>query len=213
VANTKKTINEQFKPFNMKTLPVSQRSIDKYQELWDCMRIDPKKLPAVIDTAKTILKYRKQFETAVIGTKIPWYFMGIVYMREDGCKFKGHIHNGDSLRKRTVNVPAGRPIKNPAATTGYSFIESAQDLILLKGWHNVATWSMPALLYYFEANNGFGYRRLKKPIDTPYLWSCTQHYQKGKFAYDGVYDAKLMDEQIGAAPLLKYLTDKTLGLV
>ncbi|MBA4196573.1 MAG: hypothetical protein C0459_03365 [Chitinophaga sp.] len=179
------------------------------------MRIDPKKVQQIINDAKTIIKYRRRFEnvTNVIGNKVPWYFIGIIYMREDGCTFKGHIHNGNSLRKRTYDVPAGRPLKNPASPSGYTFEESAIDLIQLKGWDKVPQWSMPALLYYLEANNGFGYRRLKQSINTPYLWSGTQHYQKGKFDSDGHYNDKLIDAQTGAAPLLKYLTDKTLGLV
>jgi len=193
----------------------SQRSIDKYQELWDTMRIDPKKTASIIGDAKTIIKYRRRFElvTQHSAGKIPWYFIGIIYYREDGCRFKGHIHNGDSLRKRTVNVPAGRPMVNPAASSGYTFEESAFDLIKLKGWDQVPVWSMPTLLYYLEANNGFGYRRLKEPVNSPYLWSGTQHYRKGKFNYDGHYDPKLIDAQTGAAPLLRYLSDKTLGLV
>jgi hypothetical protein len=44
------------------------------------------------------------------------------------------------------------------------------------------------MLYRFEANNGFGYR--KRSVATPYLWSYSDHYDKGKFVADG----KLMSE-------------------
>lgn len=193
--------------------PVSQRSLDAYQNMWDMMVIGEGMAPKIIADAKLILKYRKQFEVAVIGTKIPWQFAGIIYYREDDCLFKGHPHNGDSLRRRTVNEPAGRPIKNPIHPTGYTFLESWQDLVSLKGWGKVDVWYMSTLLYYFEANNGFGYRRLKNPINSPYLWSGTEYYTAGKFVSDGHYDPKTVDDQIGAAPLLKYLTDKTFKLI
>lgn len=195
---------------------VSDRSISKYQDQWNNMVIDPKRIDEVINAAKTIIKYRKRFEVVAesYAGKIPWYFLGIIYYREDSCSFKDHIHNGDSLRQRTVNVPKGRPLKIPANKgQGYSFEESALDLILLKGYDKVPIWSIETLLYYFEANNGFGYRRLKVPIDTPYVWSGTTYYKSGKFVADGKYDRFKVDEQIGCAPLLRYLTDKTLKLV
>lgn len=192
---------------------VSSRSLDKYQDDWDHMVIRQDKVPQIISDARAILKYQKQFELAVTGTHIPWQFAGIIYYREDGLQFKGHPHNGDSLRARTVNVPAGRPIKNPVSGKQYAFFESFADLISLKKWDHVPEWNMPSLLYYFEANNGMGYRRLKSPIPSPYLWSGTNYYTSGKFCSDGKYDAKEVDQQIGAAPLLRYLTDKTMGVL
>lgn len=192
---------------------VSTRSLDAYQDLWNNMVIREDMRPQIIDVAARIAKYRRNFELAVTGTRVPWQFAGIIYFREDGLLFKGHPHNGDSLRRRTVNVPAGRPLPNPREATGYSFMESFSDLIALKRWDLVPVWNMPSLLYYFESNNGFGYRRLKKPIMSPYLWSGTNYYTSGKFVADGDYDPKTVDKQIGAAPLLRFLTDKTLGVV
>ena len=59
------------------------------------------------------------------------------------------------------------------------------------------------MLYRFEANNGMGYR--KRSVATPYLWSFTNHYDKGKFVADGKYDAEAISKQVGAAVLLKEL--------
>ena len=159
----------------------SERSISKYEQIWSNMKIHDDKRGYIINAASNIVKYRKQFELAVMGTKIPWYFIGIIYYREEGLKFKGHIHNGDSLKRRTVNVPAGRPLVNPDTPIGYSFSTSAADLIQLKQWHKVPVWSISSLLYYFEANNGFGY--VRKGINTPYLWSFTNQYEKGLYAF------------------------------
>ena len=191
----------------------STRSLDAYQDNWNNMVIREAMRPQIIDCAKRIAKYRRNFELAVTGTRVPWQFAGIIYFREDGLLFKGHPHNGDTLRRRTVNVPAGRPLANPKDAKGYTFMESFSDLIALKRWDRVPVWNMPSLLYYFEANNGFGYRRLKKPIMSPYLWSGTSYYSSGKYVGDGSYDANTVDRQIGAAPLLRYLTDKTLGVI
>jgi lysozyme family protein len=193
----------------------STRSLDKYQEDWNFMVIREPMIPMIISAAKLILKFKKTFELAVMATEIPWYLAGIIYYREEGCQFKGHPHNGNSLKRRTVNVPAGRPLKSPLNPAGYTFLESFRDLIQLKKWEAVPEWDMPSLLYYLETFNGTGYRTLKKnpPIPTPYLWSGTTYYEKGKFSSDHGYDPNLVDKQIGAAPLLKFLTDRERGLV
>lgn len=193
---------------------VSGRSVGKYQELWNTMIINPNKVDEIVSAAKLIIKYRKRFEVVVnyAGGSIPWYFLGIIYYREEGCNFKGHIHNGDPLRARTVQVPSGRPLTIPSnKNIGYSFEESAFDLIKLKGYDKVPIWSLETLLYYLEANNGFGY--VRKGINTPYLWSYTNHYKSGLFVADYKFDHNATNKQVGCAPLIRYLTDKTYKLV
>lgn len=194
-------------------LSASERSRAKYQDLWNTMVIHPHRVQEVIREAQRIIKYRKRFEIVVehSGGSIPWYFLGMIYYREDGLTFKGHVHNGDSLRARTYRVPKGRPITVPQSKSGYSFEESAFDLIKFKGYDKVKSWSLETLLYYMESMNGFGY--VRKGINSPYLWSYTNHYSKGLYVADHKYDPNVVSKQIGCAPLLRYLTDKTLGLL
>ena len=188
-------------------------SIEEYQQLWDTMTIDKTKLQYVINDAKKILRYRERFQalSEITGNKIPWYFLGIVYFREEGCNFRGHMHNGDTLKHKTTNVPMNRPLHTPADPAGYTFEESALDLIKFKEWDKVRAWIMPIMLYHLEANNGFGYR--SKDIHSPYLWNCTNHYEKGYYVADHKFDYDTVCKSTGAAPLMRYLTDKTLGLV
>jgi lysozyme family protein len=48
---------------------------------------------------------------------------------------------------------------------------------------------------------------------TPYLWSFTNHYTKGKFVADGKFDANAVSKQCGAAAILKLmLTSKDLEI-
>src|SRR4051812_24078188 len=131
-------------------------SIDEYQHLWNTMVINPYKQDQVISDAKKILRHRHRFEeiSALTGGNIPWYFLGIIYLREEGCNFTGHMHNGDTLRHRTTNVPMGRPIHPPANAAAYTFEESATDLVKLKEYDTVRAWILPIMLYKLEANNG-----------------------------------------------------------
>lgn len=181
---------------------------DKYQELWDTMIIEKK--DAVIEAAKLIISNKETYKEVVEGTSIRWEFVGAIHYRESTCDFKTHLHNGDSLKKRTVNVPIGRPLGIPP----FTWQESAKDaLITLKHLDTITNWALPNILWHFELYNGLGYQKYHTTVNSPYLWSGTNHYQCGKYASDGKFDADLIDKQMGAAPIFRYITDHTLELV
>ncbi|MBK8429525.1 MAG: hypothetical protein IPL27_27850 [Lewinellaceae bacterium] len=97
---------------------------------------------------------------------IPWVFIGITHGMECGFNFKGHLHNGDPLTARTVQVPKARPATgNPP----FTWSQSARDALIAKGYQQVTDWSVPHMLHHFERYNGMGYRR--RGVPTPYLWS------------------------------------------
>lgn len=175
-----------------------------YQTLWDSMTINNP--DQIISDARQILSFKDRY--GQFGS-IPWYFIGIIHKREGDCDFSQQLANGDSINERTVNVPAGRPIDGEPP---FTWEQCAWDCVKYKSWDQIAEWSLTRLLYEFERNNGFGYRKYHN-IYSPYLWSFTNHYQKGKYASDGNFDTELVDQQSGCAPLLKYLTDKTLGII
>ena len=51
-----------------------------------------------------------------------------------------------------------------------------------KGFDLDGDWSLPRLLYRWEGYNGFGYR--SRGVPTPYLWSFSTLYDKGRFVAD-----------------------------
>ena len=143
-----------------------------------------------------------------VGTRagIPWYFIGIVHGLEASFRFSGHLHNGDPLTARTVNVPANRPaVWNPPS----DWDSSALDALGGEGFTGLTDWSLARMLYRWEAFNGFGSRA--RGVDTAYLWSFSTHYARGKFASDGHWDPDLVSRQCGAAVMLHALFDA--GLV
>ena len=149
-----------------------------------------------------------------VNEKMPWYFVGIIHAMESSLNFNCHLHNGDSLMRRTTHVPKGRPKADPehGIAAGYTWIESAVDALVMKGFDKQETWSLKYILYRFESYNGFGYEQYHN-MHSPYLWSGTNHYEKGKYGFDGKFNPELVSNQVGAAPLLRYLTDKTLEVV
>jgi hypothetical protein len=45
-----------------------------------------------------------------------------------------------------------------------------------------------------------------KGLPSPYIWSGTDQYEKGKYTSDGKYDpAEAVDEQLGCAGILKFM--------
>lgn len=151
---------------------------------------------------KRLRRFREVYTDTGDTLGIPWYFIGIVHAMESGFDFTKHLHNGDSLDRRTVQVPKGRPL---TGTPPFTWRESARDALMLKGYHQETDWSLARLLYLLEAYNGFGYRKLGVP--TPYLWSFTNHYSRGKFVKDRVFDPNAISKQCGAAAILLALRD------
>ena len=75
---------------------------------------------------------------------------------------------------------------------------------------NITSWDIVTILSELEKYNGTGYIKNHPSVLTPYLWSKTNHYTRGKYSSDGHFDPNLVDKQIGCMPLIRYITDKTL---
>jgi lysozyme family protein len=149
---------------------------------------------------KMVLAGKPHYQEAQAKTGVPWWFVGIVHGMEASFNFQGHLHNGDPLSARTVNVPAGRPPQwNPPS----DWLSSAIDALTFEGYAGAADWSAEHALYRWEAYNGWGYRRLN--VNTPYLWSFSSLYTAGKFVADHKYDPHAVSKQCGAAVMLKAL--------
>jgi lysozyme family protein len=134
-------------------------------------------------------------------TKIPWDVVACIHSLESDLSLKCHLHNGDPLREKTVNAPKGRP-KN--GKPPFTWVESAIDA--LGSYPRPLLWDLGVKLYFLESYNGMGYKRLK--INSPYLWSMTDAYDKGKFIQDGKFDPNAVSKQIGAVPLLKVIAQR-----
>ena len=132
---------------------------------------------------------------------IPWAFIAATHGLEASFNFRAHFHNGDfPLSRRTRQVPAGRP---PNWLPPSDWESSAADALRLLGFTGQSDWSLPRTLYRLEAYNGFGYRRAGRA--SPYLWSFSSLYSRGKFVADGKFDPTARSKQCGAAVMLKLL--------
>ena len=134
---------------------------------------------------------------------MPWYFIAVTHGLEASFNFRAHLHNGDfPLSSRTRQVPAGRPTKWLPPSDWES---SARDAQRLLGFTGQKDWSLERTLYRLEAYNGFGYRSYGVP--TPYLWSFSNHYDRGKYVADGKFSYTARSQQCGASVMLKMLAE------
>ena len=176
----------------------------EYADLFSRMSIKSGWDETVNRTVQKILDNKVRYRTIEDQTGVPWAWIGCVHAMESGVRFSTHLHNGDSLTARTRRVPAGRP-KN--GKPPFTWEESAIDALFLKGLQNVSDWSLPRMLYEFERYNGWGYRLYHHATLSPYLWSGSPLYRKGKYVKDWKYDPDAVSKQTGAAVLLYRLAE------
>jgi lysozyme family protein len=191
----------------------------EYRELFARCVPSPGKEQFVERIVTTAIANRTRYEIVAKATGVPWFVIAALHNMECSQRFDQHLHNGDPLKARTVNVPANRPAKFPC-----TWEESAIDAFEFDRFDRWSDWSIAGTLYKMEAFNGFGSRN--HGVHTPYLWGGSFEdtngngkldagekpiYVGGKYIRDHVWDSKAISQQIGAAVVLRYMA--TRGLV
>jgi lysozyme family protein len=173
----------------------------EYEDLFASCVITPARQKDVEKIRGTIVANKSRYQTVEAATTVPWFIVAVIHSLEGSLNFKTHLHNGDPLTAKTVHVPKGRP----GGTPPFTWEESAIDALTFDGLAGVKKWNLAVALFRLEGFNGFGYRVKHPEVLTPYLWSFTNHYQKGKFVEDGKFDPGAVSKQCGAAAILKVM--------
>lgn len=130
---------------------------------------------------------------------MPPQLIAAIHYRESSCNFKTYLHNGDPLGKPTIHVPKGIYFEK--------FTDAAVDALKEKNKFRkkyklkADSKDMAAMLSFAEVYNGLGY--FNKGVVSPYIYSGTNLYKKGKFVSDGSYNASVTDKQPGVYILIK----------
>lgn len=171
-----------------------QQAYDTRQQLFDTMVVHPDMADRVRYKTERMKQNAGRYADVMPGIK--WYMVAVIHEMECSQSFSCYLGNGQLLSKVTTIVPKGR---GPFA----SFEEGAMDALKLQGADKITDWSMGHILYFLEGYNGYGY--VKRGINSPYLWSGSNHYIKGKYVSDGKFDPEAVSAQIGVALLLQAL--------
>jgi lysozyme family protein len=175
-----------------------------YTLCWATCQVMDIRRPDVEKSADVLIKGESRYRAVSARTNhVPWQLIGIIHGLECGYDFFKHLHNGDSLAAPTHHEPPGRP---PGWDGSRSWEDSAVDAITFEKLNVVVNWTLPAVLYALEGFNGFGYR--SHNVRSPYLWSCSNLYTKGKFIADHDFNDTAVSRQVGAAVILKVLEQR-----
>jgi lysozyme family protein len=192
----------------------------EYEELFAGCAVKPEQKAEAERIVTRIMKNRGRYELVENETGVPWFIIAVVHNMECGGRFDCHLHNGDPLTARTVNVPKGRPA---AGKPPFGWEASAIDALNFDGFATWTNWTVSGSLFKIEAYNGFGTRN--HGVHTPYLWGGSfvdlnrnslrdagerPIFAGGKYVKDGVWDSKAQTKQIGAAVLLRRMVDQAL---
>ena len=178
----------------------------EYGALWQGVEIRARWRARVDAAADAIIAGRRRYEAVAsqLGA-CPWVLVGLIHQMESGGRWDRHLHNGDKLSARTRRHPSDRPkTGNPP----FTWEQSAIDALRMKRVRQIKRWSLERLAHTLERYNGFGYRQHHRHVLSPYLWSGTTHYTRGKYTSDGKFNAQAVSKQPGAMAIVCALAKK-----
>jgi lysozyme family protein len=152
----------------------------EYRRMFRSLAVRPERRAIVPQVVRSLVAHRRRYERAGAPVGVPWWFVAILHDLEGARSFH-------------------RP--EPSRT----WAQSATEGLMRRGLADVGGWSITRALYRFERLDGFGYRSLD--VASPYLWSFSQHYERGQFAADGAFHAHQVSRGCGAGVLLRTLVD------
>jgi len=165
--------------------------------------VRPERVEAVDRLARQLASHEAQYRQVADPLGVPWWILGAIHQLEHSGRFTTAMDVTDP-----IDVPPGEPIPD-ARITDAEWNASATRELRRQSFDRWRDWSLPGALYMLERFNGFGYRG--HDVATPYLWSYTTLYDRGKFVRAGVFDPNTVSAQAGAAAILKRLV--ALGFV
>ncbi|MEH2513961.1 lysozyme family protein [Nitrobacteraceae bacterium AZCC 1564] len=138
---------------------------------------------------------KARYQAIEAKTGVPWFFIAVVHQRESSQDWSRSLAQGDPWNKKSTHVPKGR---GPFA----SFEDAAVDALTNCAPYAARNtdWSIGGLLTLLEQYNGLGY--FNRGLPSPYVWSGTDQYIKGKYVADGKFDPNVVDKQLGCAGLI-----------
>ncbi len=151
--------------------------------------------PEFVRPAQTIFNHKIIYVDIQNSTGVHWLFVAASHYRESSLNFNDSLAQGDPWNRVSIHVPAGR---GPF----HSFQDAAYDALVNCAPHAARNhdWSIGSMLTYLEQYNGLGYAGMGRP--SPYLWSGTDQYVRGKYTSDGHYNPSTVDQQLGCAGLI-----------
>lgn len=187
---------------------------NEYLNNWTNCQINSTYNSALNQCADKTKANRQIYEEVSKEIGVPWYVIAVIHSMESNSNFKTHLHNGDPLTAKTVNVPKDRPKEG---SPPFDWKDSAIDALSYDGATGIQTWDLPTIFWFLEGFNGWGHRtgagqNTTPKYRSPYIYSGTTYYEKGKYVKDGSdgFDPNFVSKQVGCMAQLKELEKRGL---
>ncbi len=145
--------------------------------------------------AKRLVAAKARYQAVSQKTGVPWFIIAVIHEREASQNWNTQLGQGDPLHSVSRHVPAGRGPFDTWEDGAFDALVNCPPFA--SRWTD---WSPGGALTLLEKYNGLGYAN--KGIPSPYVWSGTDQYQRGKYVADGVFDPDAVDRQLGCAGLI-----------
>lgn len=191
----------------------------EYRYLFSICTINERWQKEATRIAQWLLTNREKLLEIQTATNVPWWIVGIINVLEGGTSFNHTILNGDPWNQKTKHFPPGLGpwlSWKDAALFGLHYEAKGWNFNLATSpWHDLG-WCF----YYLEAWNGFNARMSPQYEQTtpqgasPYIYSGTPFYQKGKkLEAPTRFDPELVSQQLGCMAIAKQLEAMGVKLV
>ena len=190
-------------------MKLTERLRSDYRRLFDTCIVRDNRAAEVESAIGTMISNLARYQRVADVIEMPWFVIAVIHLMESSLQFDRHLHNGDPLTERTTHVPSGRPL---TGSPPFTWEESAMDALRLQRMDRWSDWSVPGTLYKLEGYNGWGYRKWHPEVLSPYLWSYSNHYTRGKYVADGTFSNTAVSRQMGAAVVLRRMAEKNLAV-
>lgn len=145
--------------------------------------------------ARRLVAAKARYITVQVKTGVPWFVIAVIHQRESSQHWGKSLAQGDPWDEVSTHVPKGRGPFD-------SWEDAAVDALVECHPHAARwkDWSPGGAMTLLELYNGLGY--FNKGLPSPYVWSGTDQYQRGKYVADGQFDPNHVDKQLGCAGLI-----------
>jgi lysozyme family protein len=166
---------------------------------WKACHILPEWMHILDTVAAKLANAKDRYQTVEAKTGVPWAVIAVIHQRESSQSWAASLAQGDRWDQVSIHVPAHR---GPFP----SWEAAAEDALVICPPHasHWTDWTIGGALTLLEQYNGLGYFRMGIP--SPYIWSSTDQYHRGKYIADGHFDPNAVDHQTGCAALLQRMT-------
>jgi lysozyme family protein len=177
----------------MTATPIHADLIARNAARWQAAKLT--RAPEFTPVAARLVAAKARYQDIERATAVPWFIVAVIHEREASQDFSKSIAQGDPWDKVSTHEPRGR---GPFA----SFEDAAYDALVncapyAAHWSD---WSAGGGLTLLELYNGLVYANHGEP--SPYVWSGTDQYLKGKVLVDHGPIEPVVDKQLGCAGLI-----------